>query len=1416
MAVGARLTSVSEYLFRRLFKVLFRYDIFISYARRDGKGYALKLKEQLTRLDFSCFLDYDELPVGNSLNKTLKRALKKSAALVVIGTEGALKSRYVELEVGEFTATGRAIIPVDFEGTLAASPWSVIKERDLVWVDETKDALAKSTPSPPVADSIDKLFKYTRRNVRVRGQVIATAVLFVLGAAASIFLIQRQVAAANVQRRVAEAARITAQQEQGKAEAATRDAKQQEALATASAARALEKEKEASEKTEEAEKQAALARAKAEEAKQQQLRAEEQQKLASSRQLSANALSQLQIDPELSLVLAGKSADTAHTVEAEDALRKALLESHVRAVVEGQRGDVSNASFSADGEFVVVAGDNNMARIMRVADGKIVAELREQTGPMTGASFSPDGKLVVTANEARFARVWDWRANRVLLELAHPAAVDEAFFSRDGASIITIGADNAARIWDAKSGRPISPVLYGIIATEYHGNKSVRIKPFSVGGRYVFFVPAKPGDDTEPLSSAAAGKPPKERSEVVFTDGRASIWDVSAGRVVPELEAKLTHVLLADINVEQKLVVTYRGHPKGNGPTVLWDLSTGRRFAVLREEDSGDVNGLALSPDGSLLVTAGQDGAARVWKIPEEQERKPEVDVPSDNTEEQTTLNRLFTLNAHSGPLRSASFSPNGRFILTTSDDHTARVWDVKTGLEVSVLRGHSLAVLSAAFSPNGDRMITSSEDHTARVWDAGMGQGFVELQKISEPERVVFGARSNKLIFNQGERTVRVWDASSNAYLPGSWQGHMAAISATGQTIVTADQESLRVYDTTSGSVRFALGKQSGEMLSAIYSSDGSVIATAESDNFVRIRDAATGNVVKEQPFLMYKVASLRFSPGNSDLLLMTSMNNAMVWDWRAGRPPIKLPEFTMGFIEELGGGSFSPDGRLVVGPTGQLVSVWDARSGCRLKAQFLHQSTVHGAGFSQDGRFILSTDSYAAKLWQLPAGLKCEGAEVIVKEIALLDHSKTGAFAKRNALLSPDGKFIVVTSISDGPAQVHDLPTGNLKFKLGSAPTRVVAMSSNGRLIVTADDDGKARVWDATSGTLLRTLDGEPGVPLALVSFSLNDKLILTASDWRFNLVTVWDAETGKRMGQSFPGRLASFSPDGKFVVAVSGGDNARISDVNTGRTVAELKGLTGKVTHIVFSDDDQRIIAATSDRKVGVWEAVSGRQIARREFGGDIVSLAVGPGGRFVATTVKASSRSAAEGWDLQTGKTIKYEKIENIGLSPDGKLAFTVGSGPNNTKVVDVNSGAEIADLPGYLAAYSSDGKLVAAISDNVVHIVDVNSWQTRLELRGHSERVTSAVFSPDGKFLVTTAYREAAAIVWNVGSGAIETRLFGNTGYGLLRAAFSADGKSILVVGDDNTARLYRCVMCGGWDELIERARERFTIHGPTR
>ncbi|MEK6301016.1 MAG: TIR domain-containing protein [Acidobacteriota bacterium] len=282
MMIGSRPTSLSEFLFRSLFKVLFRYDVFISYARRDGKEYALKLRDQLRALDFSCFLDYDELPAGNSLNKTLKKAIRKSATLVVVGTERAIKSRYVELEIAEFAKTTRAIIPIDIAGTLADR---VIKERDIVWIDEVAESLVKGVPSPNVADSIDKLFKYTRRNTRVRGQVFATVSLFLIGAALAIFLIQGKVKALNVanvamqaqQQELENATAVAADQEQ-KALKATEDAKRL-------GAEAILQKKYAAEFADKAEAKAREALANAKRAETEARKAVEQERYSSARRL---------------------------------------------------------------------------------------------------------------------------------------------------------------------------------------------------------------------------------------------------------------------------------------------------------------------------------------------------------------------------------------------------------------------------------------------------------------------------------------------------------------------------------------------------------------------------------------------------------------------------------------------------------------------------------------------------------------------------------------------------------------------------------------------------------------------------------------------------------------------------------------------------------------------------------------------------------------------------------------------------------------------------------------------------------------------------------------------------------------------------------------------------------------------------
>src|ERR1044072_943342 len=173
----------TETVFRGLFRARFRYDVFISYSHSDAKEYAFNLKQQLSNLDFSCFIDKEESPPGWALGPTLEKALKRSAVLVLLATERSLTRPYIHQEFQTFVAAGRKIIPINIsdaltknkEEALTTAPWKVIKEQKLIWIDEAAEASAKQQPPPPIADGIDKLFKYTRRNVRVRAEIIGTA-----------------------------------------------------------------------------------------------------------------------------------------------------------------------------------------------------------------------------------------------------------------------------------------------------------------------------------------------------------------------------------------------------------------------------------------------------------------------------------------------------------------------------------------------------------------------------------------------------------------------------------------------------------------------------------------------------------------------------------------------------------------------------------------------------------------------------------------------------------------------------------------------------------------------------------------------------------------------------------------------------------------------------------------------------------------------------------------------------------------------------------------------------------------------------------------------------------------------------------------------------------------------------------------
>jgi hypothetical protein len=214
--------------------------------------------------------------------------------------------------------------------------------------------------------------------------------------------------------------------------------------------------------------------------------------------------------------------------------------------------------------------------------------------------------------------------------------------------------------------------------------------------------------------------------------------------------------------------------------TRIWSATTGQQIAVLDRD--ARVNSASFSPDGRRIVTASKDNTARIWDV--------------------ATRNQITVLRGHSdglGGINSALFSPDGQRIVTASGDHTARLWDATTGTQLAVLEGHVLPVFTACFSRDGQWIVTASFDYTARIWNASTGKQINALGHNASVESATFSPDGHRILTASEDSTACIWDTKmGRIVLQGHTGGVMsAAFSPDGRRIVTASQDSTaRVWD--------------------------------------------------------------------------------------------------------------------------------------------------------------------------------------------------------------------------------------------------------------------------------------------------------------------------------------------------------------------------------------------------------------------------------------------------------------------------------------------------------------------------------------------------------------------------------------------------------------------------------------------
>ncbi len=658
------------------------------------------------------------------------------------------------------------------------------------------------------------------------------------------------------------------------------------------------------------------------EAREQRNEAVRQAQLAQSRELASASVSQFEVDPELSVLLAARAASISPTSEAELALRRALALSHVEVGLRGHTAWMAHAAFSPDGERVVTASRDGRAGLWNASTGANIAWLEGHRDRVSWAVFSNDGELIATASRDGTARIWDGDTGEPRARLAgHTDFVTRVEFSRSGRRVVTAGKDATARIWDVATGEALA-VLRG------HG-KWVSSAKFTADGRTIV---------------------------TASDDGTVRLWDTGSGAPRAVLRPRSGPISALAVSPAGPRIFS-AGYGDngifsavGGGAAVLWDSSTGREVGRLPLE-GGVATAATFSDDGRLLATGNVDGTVRIWKA--------------------GSGDLVSVLSGHTGPVTDLSLNDGGTRLATASGDGTAKLWDLAERRVLEELRGHDGWVTTAGFAPDGRTVLTASQDGTARIWDATAGESREELH-AGQPLTSASFTRQATSVLMAGAFDQRLWELgkhSPDVVLPNEDAAtNDADISPDGSLIVSAGNDGVGRVWTTDGALVRELSGHDAKLNSAAFSPDGNYVVTSSDDGTARLWDVETGDA-RTLDGHTANVTSAAFSPDGTQVVTAGGNDRtARIWDFASGEELRVL----RGHSNAVNAAAFGPGGKLVVtGSSDNTARIWDAASGRTRVVLKGHSDLVFATRFSPDGSTVV-TASYdgSAGVWDAASG--------------------------------------------------------------------------------------------------------------------------------------------------------------------------------------------------------------------------------------------------------------------------------------------------------------------------------------------------------------------------------------------------------------------------------------------------------------
>ncbi len=473
---------------------------------------------------------------------------------------------------------------------------------------------------------------------------------------------------------------------------------------------------------------------------------------------------------------------------------------------------------------------------------------------------------------------------------------------------------------------------------------------------------------------------------------------------------------------------------------------------------------VAFSPDGRWLAVGGK-----------------EPDVLLYDSGSGAVVRRF---SGHGDIVRQIAFTRDGLRLITVTGkwgvgdlnrEARARVWEFSSGKLLQEFSGHADGIVSLALHPSEPWMVTGGWERTIRAWDLETGRerwnlpvsfGFVGSLKISP---------NGRLLFASGERTVDIYtldDLRPFASIPfQSWFVTSLDLSPDGKRLATADTDNaVRIIDLSRIEDGLPLAAHRRAISALAASPDGQRVATGGWDGLVHLWEVRGWKLLRTLD-AGRGVTTVEFSPEGTGLLTLGTQGKALLWNVESGQieREYSSPSRTL-----LADAALAPDGHSL--------------------------ATLNGVG-----RVTLFDQRSGSVLWHRQAHPYLNDGSPALIAVSIR--------------FSPDGRRLVTSGAADSTARVLDAATGQeLGVLTNSASVRFACFTPDGASIMTSEGAAGAatvRFWDAATFALTRTLRAPEGV--GTIDFSEDGRRFLT-SEGPFDLQAkatpgrVWDTTTGR----------------------------------------------------------------------------------------------------------------------------------------------------------------------------------------------------------------------------------------------------------------------------------------------------------------